>query len=608
MTDVKEPYNISGTNYEQGDLIVPPVTRPVIYATRGIISSGHYLTSMAGMRILLNGGNAFDAVVASTFAAAIVEPIASYSLAAECVFMLYNEATDELLSLSGQGGAPGKATREYYRSLGLDEIPTGPGDKAHLAFTIPGVVHSLISLLIRYGTKSLSEVLSPSLQYAEKGIPNYEYMLERLKPTSTKEQFSIYPPGGNEIFFTKGNLPKPGSILIQSNLAKTLRKMVNAENSSTGNRSDRLRASMDVFYKGSVAKSISDCSRKVGGLLRSDDLAKYCSKFEDPLGVEFMGYSIYGQSTWTQGPILMQTLNILENFDLRLMGHNTPEYIHTVVEALKLSLADREAFYGDPDFSTIPIDGLLSKEYARERAKLIRTNQAFQKLPDAGDPWKYSVHEDVELEQNRTLMRNDPKIKSEEEPTGTTHIAVIDDDGNMACATPSGGAFSKSVFFPEIGCALSTRMEMFNLDERHPNGLETGKRPRTTLVNYIVAKNGKPVYTVGCPGGDHQAQANVQLILNTLLFGMDPQVSIESPRFATDSAINSFYPHSCYPGRLSIENGIPEQTIKRLESLGHTINKSAVCGMGATITHRNEENHILSAGADPRRASYAIGW
>ena len=593
---------------EQGDSSRPPTGRPVVYATKGLISSGHYLTSMAGMRMLLSGGNAFDAVVAAGFAAAVVEPIASYSLAAEGVFMLYHAGSGEILSLSGQGVAPGKATVDFYRSQGLDVIPTGPGPQAHLAFTVPGVVDALISLLERYGTKTLGEVLAPSISYAEDGFPNYEYMIHGLNSPSTRQQFALYPPGGTEVFFQNGELPKPASLLVQKGLADTLRKMVAAENAARGHHLDGLQAARDSFYKGEIARTIVQCAQRVGGILNLEDLASYHAKFEDPIKTTFIGHEIYGQSTWTQGPVLMQTLNILEHFDLKAMGHNSPAFIHTVAEALKLAMADRESYYGDPDFTSVPIEGLLSKEYASERAKLIDTGRAYPELPPAGDPWRYSRRPDLSGSRAAftAAVGSDGDTSGDED--GTTYIAVLDRDGNMVCATPSGGSFAKSVFFPELGCALSTRIEMFSLEDGHPNRLERGKRPRTTVVNYIVCKGGQPVMTVGCPGGDTQAQANVQLILNTLVFGMNPQEAIEAPRFSTQSVPSSFYPHTYFPGQLTIEHGIPTETKDTLSGLGHEVVPVEVCGMGATVTRRDPETGVLSGGADPRRACYAIGW
>ena len=596
----------TGQSYilEQGDAARPSTSRPVIHATRGVISSGHYLTSMAGMRMLLAGGNAFDATVAAGFAAAVVEPIASYSLAAEGVFMTYHAATGDLLSLSGQGGAPARATIDFYRSRGLDSIPTGPGDQAHLAFTVPGVVDGFILLLERYGTKPLGEILAPAISYAEDGIPNYEYMIQRLEASSSADQFARYSPGGADIFFVDGALPSPGSPLIQKALAVSLRALVAAEESAHNGRLEGLRAARDCFYRGELARAMADCSQRVGGVLALEDLAGYRAKFEEPVRCTFMGHEVYGQSTWTQGPILAQTLNILERFDMKSMGHNSPAYIHTVVEALKLAMADREAYYGDPDSADVPIHGLLSKEYAAGRARLVDPGKAFGEMPPAGEPSGYSLRPSGPISE--AAAASDGNATGDED--GTTHIAVLDADGNMVCATPSGGSFVKSVFFPELGYALSTRMEMFNLDEGHPNALASGRRPRTTLVSYIVARDGRPIMTVGCPGGDSQAQACVQLVLNTLVFGMDPQEAIEAPRFASQSFPNSFYPHAYYPGQLTVEQGVPSDTLDSLRRLGHKVVPVATCGMGATVTRRDPETGVLSAGADPRRACYAIGW
>lgn len=592
---------------DKGDIPLPPVGRPVVYSTQGVISTGHYLTSMAGMRMLLTGGNAFDAAVAAGFAAAVVEPMAAYSLAAEGVFMLYHADSGKLLSLSGQGVAPAMATAGFYNSRGMDRIPTGPGRGAHFAFTVPGVVDAFLTLLEDYGTKPVSEVLSPAIHYAEQGIPNYEYMIDYLKSPVTGEQFDLYPPGGWDIFYRDRQLPRPGSLLVQPGLANTLRTMVSSSDNPLGNRADGIRFARHAFYQGPIASTIADCSQRTGGILGLEDLAGYRSKYDKPVSTTFQGYEISGHSAWTQGPMLMQTLNILEHFDLRQMGHNTPAYIHTVAEALKLAFADREAYYGDPDFSEVPIDGLLSKEYAAERARLIDPERAQPELPPCGKPWSHSKRGD------RTRAAPTPILAGAQDGSdagndGTTYVTALDSEGNMVCGTISGGSFAKSVFVPELGCALSTRIEMFNCQEGHPNVVEPGKRPRTTLVNYIVSKEGQPTMTIGCPGGDNQAQANVQLVLNVLVFGMDPQQSVEAPRFATQSVINSFYPHVYYPGRLDLEHSIVESTAEKLRSLGHKIERAKGCGMGATVARRDSENGVLSTGADPRRSCYALGW
>ncbi|PKB78373.1 MAG: hypothetical protein BZY88_18825 [SAR202 cluster bacterium Io17-Chloro-G9] len=580
--------------------------RPIVYSTQGVISSGHYLTSMAGMRMLVAGGNAFDALVAAGFAATVVEPIASYSLAAEGVFMLYHPASEDLLSLSGQGVAPAGATAQFYKSQGLERIPTGPGPQAPLAFTVPGIVDAFISLLERYGTKPVADVLAPAIHYAEQGIPNYEYMLDRLRSPVTRQQFDQFPPGGAEVFYHDGELPRPGSLLVQPGLANTLKVMAQQGSSSSGSRLEGLDMARQAFYKGSIARTIVESSQSVGGILGMDDLAAYRSQFGEPTGTTFRGYEVFGHQTWTQGPMLMQTLNVLEGFDLKAMGHNSPAYIHTVTEALKLAFADREAFYGDPDYSTVPLDGLVSKEYAATRAALIDAGRAYPEMPPHGDPWAYSK-ETRKPAAPRVPVGTEGGDGDTAGEEGTTHVAVLDQEGNMVCGTISGGAFAKSVFFPDLGCALSTRIEMFNCEEGHPNVVEPGKRPRTTLINYIVCKDGQPLMTVGCPGGDNQVQANLQILLNHLIFDMDAQEAVEAPRFGCHSHPDSFYPHSYYPGSLRLEAGIPEATAQALQGLGHQVERTGQCGMGATLGVRDPETKVLSAGGDPRRACYAIG-
>ena len=588
-----------------GSIPDPRTSRPVISGTGGIISSGHYLTSMAGMRMMLSGGNAFDAVAAGVFAAVVVEPTAACSLAAESVFMLYDARSGDLKSLSGQGVAPGKATIDFYRSQGLDVIPTGPGLQAPLSFTVPGVVHATISMLDRYGTKSLTEVVGPAVQYAEEGVPHYRQMIDFLGLEPTIGQFRLFPPGGLEVFYDDGRLPEERALFFQPGLAKTLRALAAAEAGCAGSRSDGLRAGIDEFYSGGVARLIADASASVGGVLGYEDLAAYRSQFEEPLRTTFSGYEICGQRTWSQAGILLQTLNMLEHFDLGAMGHNTPAYIHTVVEALKLSMADRQTFYGDPDFVDVPVKKLLSKEYGAARAAMVDAGRAVPELPPPGDPWGGAAP--MERLVTEGIPAGGPGDKLGQ-AGGTTHVAAIDRAGNMACATPSGGSFEKSVFFPELGCALSTRSEVFNLSPGHPNVVEPGKRPRTTLVNYIAVKDGVPQMTFGCPGGDHQTQANLQLMLNTFIFGMNPQEAIEAPRFATDSVPDSFYPHNYYPGRLSLEAGIPSGTAETLEQMGHKVVRAEVCGVGATVTHRDPESGVLSTGGDPRRPCYALSW
>src|SRR5690349_1566229 len=476
-------------------------TRPVVSGTQGVVSAGHPLVAMAGMRMLLAGGNAFDAAAAAGFAAAVVEPTASYTLLGECVAMLHDARRGEVRVLSGQGTAPALATIPFFRGRGLDRIPTGPGADAHLSFTVPGAIDAYLTLLETLGTRKLDAALAPALTYATRGFPMYEYMHRMLAIPETRPQFALYPPGGDAVFYPGGRPPSVGERFAQPALAATLQRVADADTGA--DRIAGIAAARARFYRGDVAAQIGAFSEKWGGLLRAEDLARYHARLEPPLRMTFAGREILGQGAWTQGPVLMQALGMLSTFDLRALGHNSARYIHLVAESLKLAFADRERYYGD--VSTVPLARLLAPEYLVERARSIQLDRAAPAAPPPGAPHAAGT-----------------TAAASAVADGTTHIAVIDADGNMIALTPSGGVFRKSAFAPELGCTLSTRSEMFVLEDGHPNALAPDKRPRTTLVSYLIYEDGAPVMTVGCPGGDDQAQADLQIILNVLVFGMNP--------------------------------------------------------------------------------------
>jgi gamma-glutamyltranspeptidase/glutathione hydrolase len=573
-------------------------TRPVVAGTLGVVAAGHPLVSMAGMQMLLDGGNAFDAGVAAGFAAAVVEPTASYTLCGECVAMIHDARHRETHAVSGQGTAPGLATIPFFRGRGHDRIPTGPGAEAHLSFTVPGAVDAYLTILERFGTKSVGEVLAPAVRYAERGFPMYEYMHRMLAIPETRTQFDTYPPGGHDVFYPGGRTPPVGALFVQPALAGTLKQLAEAGARAGSGRAAGIAGARERFNRGDVATAIGAFSERVGGLLRASDLAGYHARVEPPLRTTFAGREILGQSAWTQGPVLMQALGILATIDLRALGHNSARYVHVVAEALKLAFADRERYYGDsPD---VPLASLLAPAYARERAALIRMDRAMPAAPPPGD-----------LPGAATSSAGHPAAAagaSSAAPDGTTHVAAIDREGNMIGLTPSGGVFRKSAFAPELGCTLSTRSEMFVLENGHPNGLAPGKRPRTTLVSYLICEDGVPTTTVGCPGGDDQAQADLQIMLNLLVFGMNPQQAVEAPRFSTQTLVNSFYPRVYRPGLLNVEPGIPERARVDLRALGHAVSEIGACGVGAVVTRRDRSTGVLSAGADPRRPTYALAW
>jgi gamma-glutamyltranspeptidase / glutathione hydrolase len=579
-------------------------TRPVVAGTQGVVSAGHPLVAMAGMRMLLAGGNAFDAAAAAGFAAAVVEPTASYTLCGECVAMVYDARRGEARALSGQGTAPALATIPFFRGRGLDRIPTGPGGDAHLSFTVPGAVDAYLTLLETYGTRTVSEALAPALEYAERGFPMYEYMQRMLAIPESRSQFDVYPPGGHDVFYPGGEVPALGALLTQPALAGTLRRLAEADRGARGHRTAGIAAARARFYQGDIAEAIGAFSTRLGGLLRASDLAEYRARLEVPVRIAFAGREILGQSAWTQGPVLLQALAMLATLDLRALGHNTAPYIHAVSEAMKLAFADRERYYGDPLHASVPLAELLAPAYAAERARLIRMDRAAPEAPAPGELWP-----DCAARARAGVGAHAVDAGATAPvPDGTTHVAAIDREGNMIALTPSGGVFRKSAFAPELGCTLSTRSEMLVLEDGHPNALAPGKRPRTTLVSYLICDGGVPTTTVGCPGGDDQAQADLQIILNLLVFGMNPQQAVEAPRFSTQTLVNSFYPRLYKPGVLNVEPGIPEATRAELTALGHTVTEIGACGIGAVVTHRDPESGVLSAGADPRRPTYALAW
>jgi len=578
-------------------------TRPVVAGTQGVVVTGHPLVSMAGMRMLLSGGNAVDAAVAAGFAAAVVEPTASYTLCGECVALVHDGRTRDTVAVSGQGVAPKLATTAFFRGRGLDRIPTGPGADAHLSFTVPGAVDAYLTLLETRGTRTLAEVLAPAVHYARRGFPMYEYMHRMLAIPESRTQFDLYPPGGTDVFYPNGRVPEVGGLFHQPALAATLERLVEADASARGHRVAGIVAARERFYRGDIAATIGAFSERVGGLLRASDLAAYRTRLEGPVSVAFAGREILGQGPWTQAPVLLQALAVLAWFDLRAMGHNSARYIHVVTEALKLVFADRERHYGD---APVPLADLLAPAYARERAALIRMDRAMPEAPAPGDPLRTASA----VVGARTHPGAASPSASGMAPAadGTTHIAAIDRDGTIICLTPSGGVFRKSAFVPELGCTLSTRSEMFVLEDGHPNGLVPGKRPRTTLISYLISKDGVPVTTVGCPGGDDQAQADLQIVLNLLVWGMNPQQAVEAPRFSTQTLVNSFWPRVYRPGQLNVEAGIPERTRAELRALGHALSEIGACGVGAVVTSRDPVTGVLSAGADPRRPTYALAW
>jgi gamma-glutamyltranspeptidase / glutathione hydrolase len=577
------------------------LTRPVVSGFRGLATAGTPLTTAAAIRVLCRGGNAIDAGVAAAVAAAVVEPTASYSLPTEVVGLIYDAKSQQVVALNGQGCAPGNMTIEFFRSRGKKLIPVGPGPDSPLSFTLAGTIDAWAIAIERYGRLSIGEVFEPAIDYAENGFPMYRYMSLLLKSPEIARQFEFFPQGA-AYFRPNGRAPEPGERFIQKDLANVLKTMVRAEEQARGQgRSAGLQAGRDAFYRGEIARAIVKFSEQVGGLLTLEDFANYHSTLEAPVQTTYRGIDIYGHHTWSQSAALMQALNILEGFDLKSLRHNSPAYIHVVTEALKLAMADRERYYGDPDFVQVPLQALLSKDYAAERRKLIDLNKAAPEMPPYGDPVAGRA-------VGGTMEVNGFRGPAGSNTGGTTHLSVVDEDGNIFVATPSGGRLNGGCVVPGMGFTLSHRSEIFYLDATHANALQPGKRPRTTLVCYLACKDNKPWLTIGCPGGDNQAQADVQLFLNVVEFGMNPQAAVEAARFSSSSFPGSFYPHAYAPGQLNVEPGIPTHVRDALRLKGHHINAVPNAGIGAIVTMLDAGTGVRSAGADPRRPTYAFGW
>jgi gamma-glutamyltranspeptidase / glutathione hydrolase len=577
------------------------LTRPIVSGFHVLATAGTPLTTAGAIRVLNRGGNAIDAGVAAAVAAAVVEPTASYSLPTEVVGLIYDAKTQQIVALNGQGCAPKRATIDYFKARGKQLVPVGPGSDAPLSFTLPGTIDAWILAVERYGRLSLGEVLQPAIEYAEQGFPMYRYMSLLLKSPEIARQFEFFPQGA-AYFRPDGRVPEPGERFVQKDLAQVLKTMVRAEERARGRgRSAGLQASREAFYSGEIAHTIVKFSEQVGGLLTLEDFASYHSKLEAPVKATYRDIDVYGHQTWSQSATLLQALNILEGFDLRSLGHNSPAYIHVLTEALKLAIADRERYYGDPDFVQVPLEALLFKDYAAERRTLIDLDKAAPELPPYGDPLATRA-------VGGTMDLSAFLGSAGGNAGGTTHLSVVDEEGNIFIATPSGGRLHSGVVVPGMGFTLSHRSEIFYLDPAHANALQPGKRPRTTLVCYFACKDGKPWLTLGCPGGDNQVQADLQLFLNVVEFGMDPQAAVEAPRFSSSSFPGSFYPHAYAPGQLNVEPGIPAHVCDALALKGHRIKAVPNAGLGAIVSLLDRATGTRAAGADPRRPTYAFGW
>src|SRR5579859_7556236 len=564
---------------------------PPVRGTHEMVGAANNLEVEAGLRILTKGGNAIDAGVATVLAAAVTEQ-SRFGLGGEMP-LLVKLAGKPVVAISGIGTAPAKATVEFYKNRKPelweeeDHIPPIPV-VGILAAPVPGVLDGLILALSHYGTMSFAQVVAPAIECAG-GFPIAEEFASFIHGN---ERFLDLWPASKEFFFPGGTAPERGEIFREPTLARTLRALVAVEKKAGGNRAAKLRAVRDYFYKGALAHRIAAFSEHNGGLIAYRDLASFHAEIDRPRNGTYRGYEVVKPGFWTQGPVMIEALNLLEGYDLHSMGHNSPEYLHTVVEAVKLAFADRDRYYGDPKFSRIPEEILLSKDYAADRRKLIDPAHASMEHR----PGSFGIP--LQMEKASTASR----IPAHD----TTCVNVVDRHGNVFSATPSG-AWLPSVIADDTGVPFSSRMQSFVLTPGHPNQVAPGKRPRVTLSPTIVLKDGKPFLALSTPGGDNQDQALLQVLLNIIEFGMSSQEAVEAPRFQTEHFYSSFGNHEFTPGRLSLEGRIPKATADKLTALGHHVTLAGDWSNSSAPTVIKISGGVLDGGADPRRARFIFG-
>jgi gamma-glutamyltranspeptidase/glutathione hydrolase len=587
-----------------------PTFYPLIVARRAVIASEHYLAASAGARMFARGGNAIDAAIAAAFVEGVANPH-MHTIGGEAPMLIHSARTRTVVALNGNMAAPARATIEHYRSLGLKLVPY----EGLLAAGVPAAFDSFATALREFGTMRLADVLEPALALAEEGCPAHagltgvggtagEGAVAGAGATiaSNAEKFRTRWPTSAGVYLPGGEVPRAGALIRNPALAAFFRRLLDAESGAKARgREAAIDAARDRFYRGDVARDIVAWSDANGGLLGADDLASFATRIEEPARAGFRGVTVLKCGPWSQGPVFLQQLRLLEGFDLRAMGHNSADYVHTVVEAAKLAFADREAYYADPAFTPVPLDDLLSKPYAELRRALIDSRAAsLEQRP--GDPIAM-----------RPLRNGAAEARAW--GAGTVHTCAADRDGNLIAITPSGGWIPSSPVIDSLGFPLGTRMQTFYLDERHPNALAPRKRPRTTLSPSLAMRAGEPWLAFGTPGGDQQDQWTLQFFLNVVEFGMNLQEAIEAPKFSTAHFPSSFYPHAALPGVVRIETRIDERVRAELESRGHRLDLRSAWSEGYVLAvERDAESGVMRAGADPRgqlvpvMAAQAIGW
>ncbi|MDP2318793.1 MAG: gamma-glutamyltransferase family protein [Acidobacteriota bacterium] len=589
--------------------------RPAVMGPTGGVSTGHPLTTSAALAILLKGGNAFDAGVASLLAGGVLEQDL-YGLGGEALVLVYPKKENKVTSIVGQGWAPKAVDVDWYLSRQKDLQGEGL-DPA----VVPGALHASLTVLEKWGTMSFEQVAASAIGYAEHGFPmrpsTYRAIRNQLK------FFEKWP--GNQAYWLKpdGSLYQPGETIKLPALARTLKRMVEAERAAKKRgRVAGIVAARDRFYKGDIAKDMVAFLQKHGAPFDASDFAEYYARIEEPAKTTYRGYTVYKHGFGSQGPVMLQALNILENFDLRAMEYGSADYLHTVTEAIKLAYADRDTYYADPAFVRVPAEGLLSKAYAKERAALIDPRRASTSFI-AGDPLKH----DSKVKQWTFWKANvvDAATPRGDKPSGlsddssgivkdTTHMAVIDKDGNIFDVTPSGGWVPGAVILGDTGIGMSVRGEQFWLDKTRANQIRPRARPRYTLTPSLVFKGDTPMMGLGTPGGDNQDQTILQAFLSIVDFWdhwyPNLHAALERPRAQTMHFYGSFWPHSAGFNQLNVEATIPDVVYNELKARGHDVSRLRPFGMSgcATAVMIDPATGNRFAAADPRRDCYAIAY
>ncbi|TGK01366.1 gamma-glutamyltransferase family protein [Leptospira langatensis] len=617
--------------------------RPTAKGSKLMVASGHPLATQAALDILESGGNAADAGMAALLVLNVTQgEEASFPGVAPLLY--YDQASKKVSSYIGTGTAPAKATIQYFKERGYDTIPM----LKYSSQLVPASPDVLIAMLKKYGTKSFSEISKPAIRIAEEGFPVHKILMRNLNMNIFKRLgFRFLLPYNAEIYL-EGKWWKPlyhKERFKRPALAATLQELANQETQSLSKGSSRdeaLEAVRNYFYKGPIADKIAKAHEQHDGTIVKSDLERYTGDWETPLTGNFGPYTIFANRTWNQGAVVPMVLQILEGTDLKSMGHNSKEYIHTVIQAIELVMADREKYFGDPAYVAVPEKGLLNKDYAEERRKLLQ-EKAFGKLPPFGDPFLFessknekraaSLQKTTSFDEKRTASSKRIISSSENNPTfalnqgsdlkyspsfwertdsgkvgrDTTYLSIIDAQGNSLSLTPSDFPQSPMI---EGDITLGIRMTQFRLDPDHPSSLVPGKRPTITPNASMVFKDGKFWMAFGTPGGDMQTQAVVQVFLNLVVFGMDPQQAVSAPRFRSLNWPDSFSPHKYYPGRIELEEEIYKSQGKALEQLGYEVleREKWEYDFGAPcISLKDPKTGILYGGADPRKESWAQG-